>query len=100
MALSIPFGIGCKVSISKHLAATVEWRMHYTLTDYLDGVHANYAETHATAKGYDFTDPTETFDAGYQRGNSQTNDWFGMLNLSLTWKFVIPNSSACKMNFE
>ena len=100
MALSIPFGIGCKMSLSKHLAATVEWRMHYTLTDYLDGVHGNYAEIHSTAKDYDFTDPTGHFEAGYQRGNSQTNDWFGMINVSLTWKFVIPNNSACKMNVE
>lgn len=79
-ALSIPFGVGCKLSVSEHLAATVEWRTHYTLTDYLDGVHGNY-----------------TAPEGYQRGNARTNDWFGMLNLSLTWKFVIPNKTACKM---
>ena len=96
-ALSIPFGVGCKLSISEHLAATVEWRMHYTLTDYLDGVHGSYARTHATALDYDFTDPTGQFPQGYQRGNARTNDWFGMLNLSLTWKFVIPDNAACKM---
>lgn len=106
-ALSIPFGLGCKISISEHLATTVEWRMHYTLTDYLDGVHGNYAQKHAEAKGYDFTDPTGNFigDPGnspvdyqyYQRGNARTNDWFGMLNLSLTWKFVLPEKTACKM---
>ena len=96
-AFSIPFGVGCKMSISKHLAATIEWRMHYTLTDYLDGVHGNYAEDHAVVDGYDFTDPTETFQAGFQRGNARTNDWFGMLNLSFTWKFEIPDNSACKM---
>lgn len=95
--LSIPFGLGCKMSISEHLAATVEWRMHYALTDYLDGVHGNYAKEHAVANEYDFTDPTGNFPEGYQRGNARTNDWFGMLNLSLTWKFVIPDSAACKM---
>lgn len=96
-AFSIPFGVGCKLSISDHLAATVEWRMHYTLTDYLDGVHGSYAKTHAIVNGYDFTDPTGSFPEGYQRGNARTNDWFGMLNLSLTWKFVIPDNTACKM---
>ena len=105
-ALSIPFGVGCKISLSEHLATTVEWRMHYTLTDYLDGVHSNYAATHAVYKitdaqgveqEYDFTDPTGTFPKGYQRGNARTNDWFGMLNISLTWKFVLPEKSACKM---
>ena len=88
IALSVPFGLGLKLSLSKHLATTVEWRMHYTLTDYLDDVSGVYPAG------------DENFPEGYQRGNSQTNDWFGMLNLSLTWKFVIPNSSACKMNFE
>ena len=98
-SLSIPFGVGCKLSISNHLAATVEWRMHYTFTDYLDGVHSNYSkkEEHAVLNDYDFTDPTESFPAGYQRGNARNNDWFGMLNLSLTWKFVIPDKTACKM---
>ena len=96
-ALSIPFGVGCKISLSEHLATTVEWRMHYTMTDYLDGVHGNYAEKHAEAKGYDFTDPTGTFRKGYQRGNARNNDWFGMLNISLTWKFVLPEKTACKM---
>ena len=100
-ALSIPFGLGCKISISEHLATTVEWRMHYTLTDYLDGVHGDYSslKDHAIdpETGYDFTDPTGTFPEGYQRGNARTNDWFGMLNLSLTWKFVLPEKTACKM---
>lgn len=77
-ALSIPFGVGCKISLSEHLASTIEWRMHYTLTDYLDGVHGNYEN-------------------GLQCGNANTNDWFGMLNLSFTWKFVLPEKNACKM---
>lgn len=122
-SFSIPFGIGCKLSLSKHLAATVEWRMHYTFTDYLDDVSGVYASTgqheilfsdtdglglvngnpdnlDPGALSYDFSDPSGLFSGGQQRGNCQTNDWFGMINLSLTWKFVIPGSSACKMNFE
>ncbi len=87
-ALSVPFGMGLKLSLSKHIATTVEWRMHYTLTDYLDDVSGVYP------------DGDENFPVGYQRGNSQTNDWFGMVNVSFTWKFVIPNNSACKMNLE
>lgn len=97
-ALSIPFGVGCKISLSEHLAATIEWRMHYTLTDYLDGVHGSYAENHTVVSGHDFTDPSGQFSAGQQRGNSSTNDWFGFFNLSFTWKFVIPNNSACNYN--
>jgi hypothetical protein len=106
-ALSVPFGVGCKISISEHLATTIEWRMHYTLTDHLDGVHGNYPKIHAKlemvneqgeAESYDFTDPAGIFpDEGYQRGNARTNDWFGMFNVSLTWKFVLPEKNACKM---
>jgi len=104
MSISIPFGLGCKVSLSEHLAATAEWRMHYTLTDYFDGVSRDYpADTgHATAKdsqgnSYDFTDPTGIYPVGYQRGNARNNDWFGMVNLSLTWKFIIPDKAGCKL---
>lgn len=101
-SISIPFGLGLKISLSEHLATTVEWRMHYTFTDYLDNVSGNYPASHATADDsqgntYDFTDPTGTFSEGYQRGNARNNDWFGMLNLSLTWKFVLPDNGSCKL---
>lgn len=103
-ALSIPFGLGLKISLSEHLGATVEWRMHYTLTDYFDGVSGDYSaiSQHAVARDsqglpYDFTDPTGSFNEGYQRGNARNNDWFGMVNLSITWKFVIPDNAACKL---
>ena len=101
-SISIPFGVGLKISLSEHLASTVEWRMHYTFTDYLDGVSGDYSASHATANDsqgnvYDFTDPTGNFAAGSQRGNARSNDWFGMLNLTLTWKFVIPDNAACKL---
>lgn len=101
-SLSIPFGVGLKISLSEHLASTVEWKMHYTFTDYLDGVSADYPANHGTANDsqnnvYDFTDPTGNFEAGYQRGNTRNNDWYGMVNLTLTWKFVIPDNAACKL---
>lgn len=101
-SFSIPFGVGCKLSLSKHLAATAEWRMHYTFTDELDDVSSLYPSdnTHVVEAGYDISDPTGNFHAQQQRGNTQNNDWFGMINLSLTWKFVIPNASSCTMNFE
>lgn len=101
VSFSIPFGLGVKASLSDRLAATAEWRMHYTLTDFFDGVSGDYPSdnNHATAidNSYDFTDPTGTFPEGYQRGNARNNDWFGMVNLSITWKFVIPDNAACKI---
>ena len=100
-SVSIPFGVGCKLSISKHLAATLEWRMHYTFTDYLDNVHGVYPADHVTINtpvSYDFTDPTGQFSEGQQRGNSKTNDWFGSLHLSVTWKFNLPGQNSCDIN--
>lgn len=130
-SLSIPFGVGCKMSLTNHLAATVEWRMHYAFSDVLDDVSGLYPDDNShkmlvsssqlDAQGnpvvkyevitgnpgklntgetlvYDFSDPSGKYHKDQQRGNSQTNDWFGFINLSLTWKFVIPNNSACKMN--
>lgn len=44
IGVSVPFGVGVKFSLSKHMAATVEWRMQKTLTDYLDGVGGVYLE--------------------------------------------------------
>jgi len=142
-AMSIPFGVGCKMSFTKRLAATVEWRMHYTFTDDLDDVsdvypagdnHALLVSAYKTDENgniyysqgkpiiiyevvegnpeeiqnvlYDISDPTFNskpsdpscqFHESQQRGNLQTNDWFGFINFSLTWKFVIPNRSSCKM---
>lgn len=70
LPLSIPFGVGCKISLAKRWASTVEWRMHYSLTDRLEGVTiADYAD------------------------NRQTNDWFGMFNLSFTYKFELQDGS-------
>ena len=150
-SLSIPFGLGCKLSLSKHLAATIEWRMHYTFTDNLDDVTGVYpangkhsllvASPKTDEQGnavyvpaplpmsevcpngiplmdfkertgdpsnlaeneilvYDYTDPSGKFSEKQQRGNSQTNDWFGMINLSFTWKFVIPGNSACNLDIR
>ena len=108
--VSIPFGFGFKMSLSKHICASLEWRLHKTFTDYLDdcgGVYPNHpAESHPNAnlpyvsdKVYkDFTDPTGNYDAGMQRGNSAYKDWYGVVGLSLTWKFNLPDTRGCNLS--
>ena len=103
VGVSIPFGFGVKLSLSRHMAATVEWRMQKTLTDYLDDVATVYPEEHATYTAedgtiYDLTDPTGNYEAGQQRGNSAFNDWFGMARVSLTWKFNLPDGRGCNLS--
>jgi len=48
IGISIPFGMGVKFALSKHMAATVEWRMQKTFTDYLDDVAKVYPEKAAS----------------------------------------------------
>ena len=103
VGVSIPFGFGVKLSLSRHMAATVEWRMQKTFTDYLDDVATVYPEEHATYTAedgtiYDLTDPTGRYEAGQQRGNSAFNDWFGMARVSLTWKFNLPDGRGCNLS--
>ena len=52
IGLSIPFGFGVKFSLSRHMAASVEWRMQKTFVDYLDGVATVYPKD-ASYYGYE-----------------------------------------------
>ena len=102
VGVSIPFGVGVKFSLSQHMAATLEWRMQKTLTDYLDGIGGVYLADNpqVTIKGKDFylSDPTGKYVADQQRGDSSSNDWFGMLRVSLTWKFNLPDGRGCNLS--
>lgn len=104
IGVSIPFGMGVKFSLSRHMAGTVEWRMQKTFTDYLDDVATVYPEQHAIytfddGSTYDLTDPSDNnYKPGQQRGNSTFNDWFGMARVSLTWKFNLPDGRGCNLS--
>lgn len=102
VGLSIPFGFGVKLALSRHIAATMEWRMQKTFTDYLDDVATVYPEEHATVEigetTYDLSDPSGNYIAGQQRGNSAFNDWFGMARVSLTWKINLPDGRGCNLS--
>ena len=103
VGFSIPFGVGVKLALSKHMAATMEWRMQKTFTDYLDDVGTVYPEQHAkyidvNGTEFDLTDPTGNYKPGQQRGNSAFNDWFGMARVSLTWKFNLPDGRGCNLS--
>ena len=103
VGISIPFGMGVKFALSRHIAATVEWRMQKTFTDYLDDVATVYPQDHAVftfenGTTYDLTDPTGNYIAGQQRGDSAFKDWFGMARVSLTWKINLPDGRGCNLS--
>ena len=96
------FGLGFKYSLTKKFGLSAEWCMHKTFTDYLDDVSKTYYldgpamdPTNLTPKEY-FSDPTLSHKPGEQRGDSGTKDWFGVANISITYKINLGNNGACK----
>ena len=93
-AVSIPFGVGVKYSLGSKLGVALEWRWDYAFTDWLDDCHAYYPTVNN-----EYSDPTNfTGNSGetyIQRGNKYNNDWYGYLNFSLVYKFVLPGGTDC-----
>lgn len=100
-SFSIPFGVGVKYSLCKRIGVTLEWRIHKTFTDYLDDIHGLYPEQDYIVDGYNYTDPTDNYEPGMQRGNGAAesilinSDWFSMFGLSVSYKFNLPKSKKC-----
>ena len=84
LSWSVPFGIGVKYSISKRLGATLEWRIHKTFTDYIDDIEGYYMDELEMQRG---------------NGNSHVfgynNDWYGILGLTLSYRFNLPSRTIC-----
>lgn len=109
-ALSIPFGLGVKYSVSQHIGLACEWRWHLALTDWLDDCHGYYPTYEHDSQGnlptwLPYADPTgytadingENHMKFIQRGNPTDLDWYGYLNLTLTYKFNIPQGKNCNI---
>lgn len=77
---TIPFGVGFRLKFSSRLLVSGEWSMRKTWTDYLDDVSTVYrGAAGSLANGYQ--------SSGYQRGDSQTNDWYSFAGINLTYRF-------------
>lgn len=72
VAPSIPFGMGVKFNFIDNMGIGVEWSMHKTFTDKIDGL-------------------PPTFVGGYQLSNSKNNDWYSFLGITLSYKFLTKN---------
>ena len=91
---SVPFGVGVKYSAGKKVGLALEWRMDLTFTDWIDDCHAYYPEDN----GSQYIDPNNLAGNGmlyFQRGNRHDTDWFGYLNFSIVYKFVLPGNDDC-----
>lgn len=102
-SFSVPFGLGVKYSIGKRIGLTVEWRMYKAFTDYIDDVHGTYPEKSAMLNGINYSDPTESYESGMQRGDSlekSFGDWFSFLGLSVSYRFTLPKSKKCDVDVK
>lgn len=68
-SLAIPFGVGVKSNFIQNLGLNIEWTYRKTYTDLIDGLESRHFN-------------------GYQLSNSQNNDWYAFVTISLSYKFL------------
>ncbi len=95
-SFAVPFGMGIKWRISRHLALESSIGFRKTYTDYLDDVSQTYADpvkkgeergtTAAilTDRSAELNNGVPQFREGYKRGNSDFNDWYVIGGVSLS----------------
>jgi hypothetical protein len=98
----IPFGIGVKYSFSKRIAATLEWGMRKSWTDYIDDISWTYYESGSLYNqnpdeygNLIYSDPNLDHEPNMQRGNSKNNDWYSFAGLTLTYNINLKNRNKC-----
>lgn len=110
VAVCIPFGFGIQQAFDSYMGIKIEFGIRYAFTDYLDDVSGIYydknllaqyndngnvaATMSGTNSGITSGDVTYT-EAGYRRGNPNSNDYYGFLNISL-YKTFVGNSNWFK----
>jgi hypothetical protein len=75
IAPSMPFGLGIKFNFINNLGLSIEWGVRKTITDRIDGLSDTYLE-------------------GYQLSNTQNNDWYSILGITLNYK-ILTKSDHC-----
>lgn len=95
--ISIPFGLGLKISLNKVVCIGLEWGLRMTFTDYIDDVSKNYVDRatltewggEVAATAADRTNeiiPLTYNKEGSMRGNPQTKDWYQFFGVTITTK--------------
>lgn len=100
--LSVPLGVGCKLSLGKRASLSLEYGIRKTFTDYLDDVKANtfvdrgILEQENGTVAAALANRNINGDAYGKRGNSVTKDWYTFFGAMLTFRMGKPN--VCPMN--
>jgi hypothetical protein len=99
--VSLPFGLGVKVSLGKRIGITAFWEMHKTFTGYIDDVSKTYYLNGPAINQNDLSeilsDPTKSHTQGMQRGNNNY-DWYSFSGVTVSYKFTLRGSRRCKEN--
>ena len=90
--VSMPFGVGVKLRISKSITVTAEHGFRRTWTDYIDDVSTTYvgadllrSEVENGTVASQMADRSEKANApGIKRGDDSLNDWYSYFNVSLS----------------
>jgi len=77
ISVSIPFGLGVKFDLSGNLGLGIEWGIRKTFSDKVDGLPEEYTN-------------------GYQLSNTQNNDWYSIVGLTLNYK-ILTHKDRCNM---
>ncbi len=93
--MSIPFGIGVKMNVSKQVGIGFEWGPRKTFTDYLDDVSGTYPDPvlkpFKTEAAQTLSDRSKNAGSNIneQRGNPRTKDWYVFFGVTLSIKLNI-----------
>jgi hypothetical protein len=100
VSVSIPMGLGVKISLAKRLGMQVYWEIHKCFNDYLDDVSTTYYLDYRNIPAGDqagiTSDPTLNHEPGMQRGNPSNKDWFSFYGVAFTYKFRLLSSKKCR----
>jgi hypothetical protein len=99
--ISLPFGIGYRISIGTNTSIAIETGFRATSTDYLDDASGYYVDNAALAaeagglSAY-FADRTlsDTDKTGYARANNQNKDWYVFTGIHL-YIALTPKNERC-----
>lgn len=99
-ALSINYGCGFKMHLKRNISVGIEFRIHRTLTDYLDDVSNQYVPIISLPEAdkgiaYQLYDRSKELGTaigavGKQRGSMNGNDDFANVFLNISWTFFSP----------
>lgn len=89
--VTIPFGLGFRWSLGKHIGLGVEWGIRKTFTDYIDDVSTTYPDATAlndpmaiTLSDRSLNKDPNISNIGRQRGDSKSTDWYSFTGIILS----------------